>query len=348
MIAERAEGLIWHSPQSPPFRLTGFPWIGQDGIFRRLPIRPKYPIRERVDILANFTAGGQIRFQTDSPVLAITVKLSGSADMQHMPPTGQCGFDCYIGIPGKQKYVNTTLFDPKKPVYNVFLYEGLDRSMRCVTIHFPLYQGVEEVLLGISEQAVLQEAPSFENPGKIVFYGTSITQGGCASRPGMAYPNILSRKLNRECINLGFSGNGRGEQELARLICEIEGMELLVLDYVPNVTFEEYRDTLPAFLDIVRTEHPDIPILVVSGIRYAMDAYQSSIRSKREACRDFGRKTVTARRKSGDAAIAFLNGDTLLGRDHEECTVDGIHPTDLGFMRIAEAMAKPIRSWLKG
>lgn len=339
-------GAQWRSPREAPFELRGFPWFNRDGVYRRLPKAPAEPIPAMVDTLADCTAGGQIRFRTDSPALYLSARLTGPADMYHMPATGQCGFDCYVGGPAGPSYASTTSFPPGAVRYEAVLFQGFERAMRDVTIHFPLYQGVEEVKVGVAEGASVEPPRPFGGAGKLVFYGTSITQGGCASRPGMAYPSIVGRRLDQECVNLGLSGNGKGEPALARLISEIEGMELLVLDYVPNVTAEQFEETLPVFVDIVRAAHPTLPILVVSGIKYAMDAHKASVRDHRVRCRNFARAFVARRNAEGDAAIAFLNGDTLLGRGYEDCTVDGVHPTDLGFHRIGEAMAKAIRKKL--
>lgn len=345
-IAESGkEGVAWHSPLTGPFRLAGFPWIEQDGKYRRLPLSAS--VREPVHHLADCTAGGQIRFCTDSPYLLLSVKLAAPANMYHMPATGQCGFDCYIGEPGRKKYVSTTKFPHSATEYEAVLFEGFSRKKRDITIHFPLYQGVEQVLVGVADGAMLAPPGDFKSEGKIVFYGTSITQGGCASRPGMAYPSIVSRRLNQECVNLGFSGNGRGEPELARLISRIDRMELLVLDYEANVDAELFQETLPVFVDIVRAAHPSLPILVVSGIKNSLNDFNDAVKSKRILCRDFARDFVGERQAAGDPSIAFLNGDLLLGRKYDECTVDGVHPTDLGFQRMAEAMVKAIRPMLQ-
>ncbi|WP_230986582.1 SGNH/GDSL hydrolase family protein [Cohnella fermenti] len=344
----KGAAIQWHDPRKPPFQIVGFPWFDREGLYRRLPKDPAYPVREPVDTLANCTAGGQVRFRTNSPVLRLSVKLTGSAEKYHMAATAQCGFDCYIGGPGKAKYASTTRFDASATQYEAVLYEDLEEETRDVTIHFPLYQGVEEVRIGVAEGAELAVPNPFASEGKLLFYGTSITQGGCASRPGMAYPSIVGRRLNRECINLGFSGNGKGEPELARLICEIESPDLLVLNYVPNVNPDEYRETLPAFVDIVRAARPRLPILVVSGIRYAMEGLRPSLLRNRTECRNFARAFVAGRRTAGDSAISFVNGDTLLGREYEDCTVDGVHPTDLGFRRIGDRLAKEIDGMLKG
>lgn len=339
----------WHSPTEKPFRLTGFPWFEQDRVYRRLPVKPDYPIRPEVDWLANHTAGGQIAFQTDSRQIWVKVRLRAPADMNHMPATGQCGFDLYLGRPGEQRFYGVTKYDLKATSYEYKLLETgpAAAGLKAVTLNFPLYQGVEEVLIGLDAGAQVLPFPPYAYRGRLIFYGTSITQGGCASRPGMAYTNILSRRLNIETVNLGFSGNGKGDPELAKLIAQIPNPRLLVLDYEPNcVSTELLRETLPQFIRIYREAHPSVPILVVSRIPFAHDLVHEDVLQAREERREFQRQTVEMFRSSGDANIFFYDGSTLLGDDFDECTVDGIHPTDLGFLRIANGLEPVLRGIL--
>lgn len=163
----------------------------------------------------------------------------------------------------------------------------------------------------------------------------------------MSYTNILSRRLPYELINLGFSGNGKGEPELARIICEIERPALLVLDYKANVSIEQYRETLPEFIRLNRVQHPDTPVLIISRIRYAEELFSEQAVEKRLAYSDFAEQTVARLRLQGDNHIYFQNGDVLLGEDFEECTVDGVHPTDLGFIRMADGLT-PILTMILG
>ncbi|MFT5412591.1 MAG: hypothetical protein ACI9NC_005340, partial [Verrucomicrobiales bacterium] len=245
-----AKGIVWFDPRTPPFRLVGFPWIGEDKIYRRLPIKPQWPIRGAVDSLANSTAGGQIHFQSDSPKIMLRVKLRQASGMYHMPATGQSGFDLYIGEPGESRYFSTTRFDAKAADYEVTLFSGAQAN-RHFTLNFPLYNGVKSVEVGVIAGSTIAAPLPFEAEGRIVVYGTSITQGGCAARPGMAYSNILSRRMNAEFVNLGFSGNGKGEPALAKLINQIESKRVVVLDYEANVG-AGIRDTLGAFIDLLR------------------------------------------------------------------------------------------------
>ncbi len=337
--------LRWYLPDKPPFRLAGFAWYAQDRVYRRLPLAASRDIRDAVDQLANYTAGGQISFQSDSPLIAVKVALAGPACMNHMPATGQCGFDLYVGNPSAQRYHNTTKYDHTKTDYEALLFEHPDKVMRNVTLNFPLYQGVKGMAVGLAPDARIQPCLPWSTTGRIVVYGTSITQGGCASRPGMAYTNILSRALNVEFINLGFSGNGKGEPDVIKTFASIPDPVLFVLDYEAN-SAGTLLDTLPPAINIIRDSHPRIPILVVSRITYARDATHREALQTRDCSRDRQALLIANMRKRGDHRLYFLDGTTLLGQDYDECTVDGVHPNDLGFMRMARAMEPEIRKIL--
>jgi len=346
IIKTDSSSLQWLSPLESPFHIAGFPWFAQEKKYRRMPSSPALPLPAPVDYLANCTAGGQIRFRTNSSRLSLKVKLYGPSDMYHMPATGQSGFDCYLGEPGEQYYISTARFDQNCSEYEVELYNWNSKREVCVTLNFPLYQGVEEVWVGVDEDAEIGTAPSYANDRPIVIYGTSITQGGCATRPGMAYPNILSRSIPQEFINLGFSGSGRGEPEVARTIAEIPNPSMFILDYEANSgTIEEISTTLPQFIHIYRERHPDVPIVVVSKILFAGERYYDEMLNLHEGRKRVQEETVMWRRKDGDVNLHFVDGSNLLGEAAEECTVDGVHPTDLGFWRMAKSL-EPVISKL--
>lgn len=339
------EGLVWHEPGQAPFQLAGFWWYGKDGRYRRLPAAPVAPLPASVDSLANSTAGGQIRFRSDSPRVAVRVELAGPANMNHMPATGQCGFDLYVGPPGQVRYCSTTKYDHTQTRYQVELLNQPAAGLRHYTLFFPLYQGVREVQVGLDEGVRIQAPEPWAQETPIVVYGTSITQGACAARPGMAYTNLLSRALHAEVINLGFNGSGQGEPEVARVIAGIDPCALFVLDYETNSQgTERYRQTLPEFIGILREAQPATPILVVSRIRYAAEILSEGARSDRKERLTFQSELVASRRAAGDRELHFCNGSDLLGDDdYEECTVDGAHPTDLGFYRMARSLEPVIR-----
>ncbi|MDA7865259.1 SGNH/GDSL hydrolase family protein [bacterium] len=347
MTLEKADskGIAWFDPRAAPFRLVGFPWIAEDKVYRRLPVEPKWPIRAAVDSLANSTAGGQIQFQSDSARILLRVKLRQASGMYHMPATGQSGFDLYVGGPLKQRYLSTSRFNTNAKDYEVTLFNG-QKGKHYFTLNFPLYNGIESVEIGVVAGSTLAPPMPFASDGRVVVYGTSITQGGCAARPGMAYPNILSRRFNMEFINLGFSGNGKGEPALAKLINQIERKKLVVLDYEANAG-GSIRETLGPFVEILRSQDKDVPILIISKIRYAGELFGLSQLEKARARAKFQAYFVSERQAAGDTKIYFLDGGSLLGEHAHECTVDGVHPTDLGFLKMADGIEPVIREILK-
>ncbi|TDI67178.1 MAG: hypothetical protein E2O88_08110 [Bacteroidetes bacterium] len=340
-----SDGIVWFDPREEPFGLTGMEWIKEDGVYRRLPKQPDWQIRKPVDELANQTAGAQIRFRTNSRKILVKVELKERSGMNHMPATGQSGFDLYVQDEGIERYVKTTRFPHDTLRYQVELFNEGTKQLRSFTLNFPLYNGVESVLVGLEQGATLLAPLPFALPGKMVIYGTSVTQGGCVSRPGMVYSNILSRKLGVQFVNLGFSGNGLGEPELARLINQISGTSFIILDYEGNAR-KTIINTLGPFVDILRERHPQTPILIMSKIRFARDIDGSDAYESLMSLRDFQINLVNDRKTAGDENIYFLDGSKVLGDDYFECMVDGIHPSDLGSQRIADALLLAIREIL--
>jgi len=176
MTLEKADtdGIAWFDPGTAPFRLVGFPWIGDDKVYRRLPVKPEWAIPPEVDSLANSTAGGQIQFQSDSPKILVRVKLRQASGLYHMAATGQSGFDLYIGKGGEQRYYSTTRFGLGETDYEVTLFAG-SKSNRHFTLNFPLYNGVDSVEIGVVAGATIAAPLPYEHSGRIVVYGTSIT-----------------------------------------------------------------------------------------------------------------------------------------------------------------------------
>jgi lysophospholipase L1-like esterase len=324
-------------------QLVGFPWFKQHGVYRRLPRPFREAFPAAVDELAGNSAGGQVRFRTDSKRLAVRARVSAPHDADHMAATGVCGFDCYMG----QRFVGVTRFARAATEYESVVMTAVEAELRDITINFPLYRGVEEVHIGVEEGAQVLAPPPFADDRPIVVYGTSITQGGCASRPGMAYTNILSRWLQRPFVNLGFSGSGNGEPALAEAMAEIVDPAAYVLDYEANAGLEGIKDTLPRFLDILRAAHPSAPILVISRPHFARDRIDPGMVAQRDEARDFQRDTVAALNAAGDTHVHFHDGADLMGEDFDECYVDGVHPTDLGFYRMAKAL-RPVLEQVLG
>ncbi len=335
--------LNWHALDSEPFRLSGLAWYDQDRALRRLPKSASGNIRPGVDDLANQPTGVQVAFRTDSRKLHVRASIAASERYDHMPATAQCGFDLYLGDPEKMHFHTVTRFNPADSKYESPLLDLPDRELRSVTLNLPIFAQVESASVGLDADASIQAPLPWSQDGRIVIYGTSITHGGCASRPGMSYTNILSRMLNMEIINLGFSGNGIGEPEVIELVAEIPDSRLIVLDYEANAGHEGLINTLPGALDIIRARHPEVPLLVLSRIRFSWEFGSEEADAPRKEARDYQAAVVAEHRQAGDANIHFMDGAELLTSTPDECTVDGVHPTDLGFSQMANALFPVIR-----
>lgn len=331
-------GFEWYSPLEAPFQIAGFAWLQEDHVYRRLPLQPDFPIREAVDTLANCTSGGQIRFRTNSSKVSVRIRLTNKTGMYHMAPTGEGGVDAYIGAVGEQIYAGTAGFVPTNQEYEGKLFADLPRELRQVTLNLPLYQGVTECWVGVEPGATIESPIPYESEQRVIVYGTSITQGGCATRPGMTYTNILSRRLNLEFINLGFSGNGKGEPEMAQVIAQISNPACLILDYEANTDTELYTTTLPPFIQFYREQHPHVPILIISRVPYGLEPLYPEFAEGRMERRKFQSELVHSLREAGDSQIYFVDGSNLLGPNPADATVDGVHPTDLGFMYMADGL----------
>ncbi len=323
--------LAWYDPTAAPFRLSGLPWFATEHVFRRLPVHPADPLPEAVDGLAWNTAGGQVSFRTDSSCVAVEIELTAPTPMEHMAATGQSGVDCYLGEPGATRFVGVSRFPLTADRYTSFLVSGLPAELRTVTLNLPLYNGVRALRVGLAPCAVVAPPPAFAAPGCVVVYGSSITQGGCAARPGMAYTHILARRLNVEIVNEGYSGSGKGEASVIACLAEIPDAAGYVLDFIANCpSLAWYAEALPRAIATLRAAHPGVPILLLSRIRFGI---------LDPADEEFRRATAALNAEhTGPGVTAFDMADAL-GADFDACTVDTVHPTDLGFQRMADAIA---------
>ncbi|MEV0792548.1 SGNH/GDSL hydrolase family protein [Kribbella sp. NPDC050459] len=334
--------LQWLDPLSEPFRVSGFGWRPTEWPLRRLP-RGR-TVRPDVDDLANHAAGGQVRFITDSSAVAIKGRLSGPPQLDHMARTGECGFDCYVAERGPARYHATGREVLDSVEFSYELFTAATSVRREFTINLPLYQGVAELWIGLDPTAEVLAPLGYAGDQRVIVYGTSITQGGCATRPGMAYTNILSRRLPYEVVNLGFSGNGLGKPEVAELVAEIERPGCYVLDYDANVrTTEALGDSLAGFVHALHERHPGTPVVVLSRPQRSTEHYDSQLRSRREEGERVIDTIVSRLRSTGRENVHSFRGSELYGVDFPELTVDGVHPSDAGFLRIANALA-PILS----
>jgi hypothetical protein len=301
------------------------------------------PINDGMVYCSTHSAGIQIRFTSDARFMQVKVELRAAHDMPHMPATGQCGVDLYVFEEKLNEYVlhNTARFDIKLTEYTSDIAQFEKQKMRKFILNLPLYQGVKSINLGISGGSVLTPMP-FENKDRIFVYGSSIVQGGCVSRPGILSTNILSRKLNCEVINFGFSGVAFAEKETAEVIGARNNQSLLIIDCEPNAGIDERMEkNLPLFIETYRLYQPKVPIVLVSRILFAMDLYDS----RRIKMREYYKKFLIDLTKKYYKTY-FLDGSKIFKHNFTEYTVDGIHPTDAGNMLIADAYLKIINKIL--
>jgi hypothetical protein len=215
-------------------------------------------------------------------------------------------------------------------------------------LYLSLYDGIKSLEIGGDKDAVFT-APEVESPKKekpIVFYGTSILQGGCVTRPGMAFTSIISRELDREVYNLGFSGNAKLDLEIAEYMASVKDPGVFVLDYAPNCTADLIDQKAEKFFRIIRKEHPDVPVIIVEPPYYPYKDFD------RKVYEDFARRNEAQRRlyeklkKSGEKKLFYIKSDQLLN-GNKDATVDGVHYTDLGSVIHAEAIVPVIRRALR-
>ena len=336
---------LWEIPEarslrvpSDPIQVAGLGWFAEDApVLRRLPARMKDRLTPAVWGLAQHPSGARLRFRTDSTRLGLMAKNPDASTMHHMTSVGQNGFDLYVD----GQYRNSAWPDAKGVIQREWAL-GEERQMREVTLYLPLYKAVSVEGLVLDPGATLATPTPMARPRPVVFYGSSITQGGCAENPGLSYRAILGRSLNLDFINLGFSGAGLGEPAVAEAVSEIDA-EAFVLDYWANPSPEVYRDTLPGFVDALRRRHPRTPILVTGPFWFPAEAGSSSLQAQQESKRKTAREFVAARRKAGDRSIVFVDGLEMLSRSQGSGLVDGVHPNSLGFQRCADGLEPHLR-----
>jgi lysophospholipase L1-like esterase len=262
--------------------------------------------------------------------------------MNHMPRAGSAGFDLFGGAGPAIRYRKTVQPGSGQTEVEMPLVGDLPREMTDWTLYLPLYGTAAKIEIGVAPGSRL-EAPTPHAVAKpILFYGSSITQGGCASRPGNAYTTLLCRALDAPQINLGFSGSGKGEPAVAEAIAGLD-LAAFVLDYDHNApSVEHLQATHEKFFDIVRRKNPDLPIVIMSQCDY----HGFPVEQERRA---MIRRTYENAARNGDRRVWFIDGETLFGtEDREACTVDGCHPNDLGFYRMFRTVLPVLAKALGG
>lgn len=335
--------------QTKYYDAVNFPLFGKvtdntETRYERLPASLKSNIRPRLWELGTNTAGLAVRFRTNSKSIAAQWTLNGDVCLNHMASVGVKGLDLYCLVNGKWQFVNTG--KPTAKVNQGVIISNMKGDECEYMLYLPLYDGISSLKIGVDSLSTVKQ-PKAETPihnKPIVYYGTSIAQGGCASRPGMAHTNILSRMLNREIINLGFSGNGQLDSEIAEVMTECDA-SIYVLDFMPNVNVQLIKERAEKFFKVLRSKSPTTPILFIENPMFPYAKFdieaQNIIKDKNSELRRFYKSLV----KRGEKNIYILGADKMIGTD-DEATVDGIHFTDLGFKRYADYLYPILKSKL--
>jgi len=345
--------VIYHGRQHFLIEGTAISDSLKESPYDRLPISYKEKVREPVWDLSKASAGITVRFHSNSTSINLKWTVLNDLDMSHMAATGIKGIDLYTKYNNKWRYVTTagalvglkTYQNKSIPADSINEYElikNMTPEFREYKLFLPLYDGVTKLEIGIDNNALINKASP--NPAKpIVFYGTSITQGGCASRPGMAHTNIISRKLDVDCINYGFSGNGRMETPIVELISEIDA-RFYVIECLQNMDSEQVKERVKPLVDIIRTNHPHTPIVLVENMMYTMAFLNQTLETRlieeNTALKNEYDKII----KSGTQNIFYIKDNKEFLVDNEG-TVDGVHLTDLGFKRYADYLIENFKKF---
>ena len=331
--------LEYFDVRETPFKVWGLMY--EDDSFCRLPDAVAKATNDGVYALHEHSAGGRVTFRTNSRYVAISAKMRSVARFSHFTACGFAGFDIYE----KTQYLGT--YQPPYLIENGFgglitLETNEDRDL---LIHFPLYSAVESLYIGLEKGASLEAYNPYRDIPPIVYYGSSITQGGCASRPGNAYQAKLSRELSVDHINLGFSGSARGEDVMAEYIASLP-MSAFVLDYDHNApSVEHLEKTHERFYKIIREKNPTLPIVFASCPDFwkPMKAGQRAKELRRAVVMD-----TYVRNYKEDENIYFVDGASFYqNTDIDYCTVDNCHPNDCGFYFMAKGFLPTLKKILK-
>ncbi len=337
--------LVWYDIQA--FGIEGRGWDDTATPYDRLPDRAQGVVRDPVWQLSQHSAGLCVRFVTDATSISARWKLRrNNLAMDHMPATGVSGLDLYAEQGGVWRWAGVGR-PTKLPENEAVLAGDMRPGRRHYLLYLPLYNGVEAVAIGIPAGARLFKAPPYPRAAArpLCCYGTSILHGGCASRPGMAYPAILGRRLRRPVINLGFSGNGQAEPEVAALLAELEPA-VYVLDPLPNLAPNLVQPRLVHMVKTIRAARPRTPIMLVENITYC-NAWLVPSRAKRVSGANRAlHEALRELHAGGCRGLHLVHGADLLGSDGLG-TVDGTHPTDVGFLRMADLLEPLLRTLLE-
>lgn len=336
---------LWHDVRE--WGVEGRGWSDTERYFDRLPAEAKGVVRDEVWDLSRHSAGMAVGFVTDAPSISVRYSLlSANLAMPHMPATGVSGLDLYCR--DRERWRWAAVFKPGAQQNEGAIITDVDPGEREWRVYLPLYNGTDSLEIGVPGGATFTPVrPREEQP--VVFYGTSILHGACASRPGMAWPSIVGRRLNRPTINLGFSGNGRMEPEVADLLAELDAAAFVV-DCAPNMDAASIRERAGHLVETIRRARPAAPIVLVEDRSYGYAWLRQSARDRNTGNREALAEAYRGLVASGVPGLHYVQAGSLfgeeLGEDIGEAMTDGSHPNDMGMTLYADALTPVLREAL--
>ncbi len=338
-----SDTLHFYDPRLSPFSIHGLLDPRGVGAYRRLPADIADATSANVARLSRHAAGGRIRFATNAESMTLRVSMAPNGRMAHCTPMLETGFDLYMDTLRGSRFVNEFKFDPARNDYESAI--PLPPGDKELTLHMPLYGEVLSVELGLPADARVWAHTPYAHETPIVYYGSSITQGACASRPGLSYQAILSRVFDCDHVNLGFSGSALAEDAIVQYMATLP-MAAFVSDYDHNTpSLEHLAATHHKMYEAIRAAHPDIPYIMVTKPDFHWTEYDLSRR-------DVIMQSYLDARAKGDKNVYFLDGSAFFtpaapGQSRGDFTADGCHPLDTGFSRMATALADVIAAALR-
>lgn len=345
-------GILAHAQKIVYTDASEFPVYGKisektNERYERLPSELENVSRKDVWRLGRSSAGLYIRFRSNTTSMRVKWQSTFDNEQNHMTDLGTRGLDLYALVDGEWRAV-APVRPTRKGVNEWTIIRNMLPEQREYMLYLSLYDGVKSLEIGVDEGAYLGQpevaSPSTEKP--IVMYGSSILQGGCASRPGMAYTNIIGRRFDREVFNLGFSGNARLDMEIANLMASVKDPGAFVLDFVPNSSDKLINEAAEKFFRVLRDAHPDVPVIFVEDPIFPRSAFDTKLHEE-VVGRNIAMTQLFKRlKKAGERKIYYVSAKKMLG-DDGEATVDGSHFTDVGALRYVENIMPALKKALK-
>ncbi len=325
------EGLVYHDAKD----LDVYGVFYDDGLFRRMPEDVAFSVSEKTGLISRECAGGRVRFVTDSPYVAIYVTYRAVSKVTSYSNTATLGFDLY----SERGYVGAFIPANDTETELESVLDTIHEGENVYTLNFPICSQISSLYIGVKEGSVLKKAPRYALSTPIVYYGSSITQGSSASRPGTTYENIISRALDADYINLGFWGNAFGEEKMAEYVAGLK-MSAFVYDYDFNaLSVEHLQNTHEKFFKIVRKAQTNLPIILCSAPRYHFtDAYEKRL--------EIIKTTYENAVKAGDKNVVFLSGKEMMKDVKDVAFADSVHPTTVGFIEMAKHIGNALKKFL--